>query len=155
MTGTAKWKRLLVRGTVIVFILFLLAVLSYCWGAPLITGQVCYDFVSGHVPPKAMDRFLDGLFEATVGEDLDWLATVSSDEALEELRAAQPFVTTDYEVLLSDDLIGFYERRVRFDNGAVVYIHLYGVWPTCPDFIVTDEEIFQNIELVGIKVESE
>lgn len=155
MDRVVRRRRLLVRGTIIVLVLLLLIPLIYCCGIPIITGQVCYDFVSGHVPPRAIDRFLDRLFEATMAEDYEWLATISSAEALGELREAQHVVTTGYEIILRDNLIGFYEYRIRFDNGAVVYVNLQGVWHACPDFTVTEEEIFRNVKLVGIEVESE
>jgi hypothetical protein len=95
------------------------------------------------------------VFEAAVAEDYAWLATISTTEALEEVRGTQHVVTTDYEIVLSDNLTGLYEYRIRFSNGAVVYITLQGVWPACPDFIVTDEEIFRDIELTSMKIESE
>ncbi len=148
-------QRPLVRSALVVLALLLLTSVFYCCGIPLATGQVCYDFLSGHVPPRALSRFLDRMFEAAVAEDYDWLATVSRAEALEEVRAAQHVVTTDYEILLSDNLAGLYEYRIRFGNGAVVYVTLQGAWHACPDFIVTDEEVFQNIELMSVRVESE
>ena len=102
------------------------------------TGQMCYDFVSGHVPPKADERFLEMLLEALAEENYTWLATVSSEGVIESLREVQPRVTTHYEVIWADDLGGLYEYNVRFDNGTEMHIAYSGTWP-CPDFIVTDE----------------
>ncbi len=127
---------------------------AYCCGIPAITGQACLDFLSGHVPPRALDQFLDRVFEATVAQDYEWLATVSDDGALEQLKQAQPSVTTDYEIILRDNLGGMYEYRIRFGSGATVYVTLNGEWPDCPDFSVTEEEIFQHIRLTSINVES-
>jgi hypothetical protein len=148
-------KPSLVRGAVAVLALLVFAALFYCLGIPLLTGQACLDFLSGHVPPRALERFLDQTFAAVVAEDYDWLATVSAAGVREELRAAQHVVTTDYEILLSDNLTGLYEYRIRFSNGAVVYVTLNGAWHTCPDFSVTDAEIAQNIELTSFEIESE
>lgn len=147
-------EKRLVRGVLIALLLLLLVPLVYCCGIPLITRQVCYDYLSGHVPPKALNRFLDRAFEAITEKDYTFLATISTPEALEEAKEAQPVVTNDYEILLRDNLLGLYEYRVRFDNGATIYITLNGEWHACPDFIVTEDEIFRNIELTSIKVES-
>ncbi len=155
MSKLAGWNRPLGRSAVVVLILLLSASLFYCCGVPVITGQACYDFLSGHVPPRALTRFLDWSFQAAVAEDYDWLATISTPEALEEVRVAQHVVTTDYEIVLRDNLTGLYEYRIRFSNGAVVYVTLQGEWHACPDFIVTDEEVLQNIQLMSIEVESE
>lgn len=155
MVNPAGWQRPLVRGAVLTMVLFLLAGVLYCCAMPFVTGQACVDFLSGHVPPRALDRFLQRAFEAALAEDYAWLATISTAEALEEVRAAQPVVTTDYEVVLSDNLSGLYEYRIRYSNGSVVYITLQGVWHTCPDFVVTDEEIFGNIKLISMEVESD
>lgn len=153
MGNLAGRQRPLVRGAILTMVLFLLAVVLYCCGLPFVTGQACYDFLSGHVPPRALDRFLERVFEAALAEDYAWLATISTAEALEEVRAAQHVVTTDYEVVLSDNLSGLYEYRIRFNNGSVVYVTMQGVWHACPDFVVTDEEIFQNIKLISMEVE--
>lgn len=148
-------KRPLIRGAVAGLALLLFACLFYCLGIPLLTGQACFDFLSGHVPPRALSRFLDRTFAAVVAEDYEWLATVSAEGVLEELRAAQQVVTTDYEIVLSDNLTGLYEYHIRFSSGAVVYVTLRGTWHACPDFIVTDEEIVQNIELTSIEIQLE
>lgn len=50
---------------------------GYCFGTIPLTGQACMDFVSGHVPPRAEQRFLDELFSAAVENDQAWLATRS------------------------------------------------------------------------------
>jgi len=146
-------KGVLVRVAIVLLVLVLALPIVYCCGIPLLTQQVCYDFLSGHVPPRAVDRFLERLFEATVDRDYAWLATVTSAEALQDLQEAQPLATTDYEVLCPSS--GMYERRIQFTNGATVYITLDGQWPTCPDFRVTEEEIFENIRLSSFRVESE
>ncbi|MBN1451898.1 MAG: hypothetical protein JW963_12850 [Anaerolineales bacterium] len=153
MDKSMTWKRL-GRSALIVLLLLLLIPLIYCCGIPLITRQICYDHLSGHVPPKALNRFLDRAFEAISEKDYTFLATISTPEVLEEAKEVQPVVTNDYEILLRDNLLGLYAYRVRFDSGATVYITLDGEWHACPDFIVTEEEIFQNIKLTSIEIEA-
>jgi hypothetical protein len=134
--------------------LFALAILGcpvfYCFIIPATTGQFCPDFVSGHVPPKAEDIFLDRLFKATEAKEYEWLATVTNELALRQLKEIQPMVTQGYRVAGGDDLAGLYERQVQFDNGTNVYLMFEGSWP-CPDFIVTEEEVFQRIRLTHIQ----
>jgi hypothetical protein len=155
MDWIAQRKRSLIYVLAVILILACVLPFTYCCGIPLLTGQACLDLFSGHVPTRALDRFLDRLFEATVARDYEWLATVSDDGALEQLRQAQPSITTGYEIVLQDNLGGMYEYRIRFDNGATVYVTLNGEWPDCPDFSVTEEEIFQHIRLTSIQVESD
>ncbi len=155
MSEATRGKNRWIRGAILVLILLLLVPAIYCCGIPLVTGQACYDWLSGHVPPRALEQFLDRTFTAIETGDFEWLATVSASGALEEARAAQHVVTGDYEIVLSDNLLGLYEYRVRFDNGAVVYVTLQGEWHACPDFVVTEEEIARNIQLTSIEVESE
>lgn len=134
--------------------LLILVVLScpifYCLIIPATTGQFCQDFVSGHVPPKAEEIFLDRLFEAAAAEDYEWLATVANERALRQLKEIQPIVTQGYSVTGGDDLAGLYERRVQFDNGTEVYLTFEGNWP-CPDFVVTEQEVYQRITLTNIE----
>lgn len=143
-------KRSLVRITIIILLLVVALPVLYCCGIPLITGQACSDWLSWHVPSRAIDRFLERVFEATVARDQERLATVSDDEVLAQLRDVLASVTADYEIILSDNLAGLYEYRIRFDSGATAYVTLQGEWPTCPDFRVTEEETSQNIRLTSI-----
>jgi hypothetical protein len=142
-------------GTVVGIVLVLACVLPVLYFGGWANGQVCFDFlVGGHVPLRARQKFLDGVFEAAVAEDYKWLATVSEYDALEELKTVQPRITTDYESDLIDSICGTYEYRIRFSNGATVHVGLYGIWPDCPDYTVTEEEVFQNITLTSIRLES-
>jgi hypothetical protein len=127
----------------------------YCCVLPYITGQACADFLSGQVPAKAEDLFFQRVFAATVDEDYEWLATVTSGNALLQLKELQPKLSKKYEIIWGDDLTGHYERTVLFDNGTKVYLSFRGSWPTCPDFNVTDKETFENIELLSIEEELE
>ena len=82
--------RTILTVVLIVMLLLMLLTFFFCCGLPLITGQACFDFLSGHVPPRATARFLDSVFEATVAQDYVWLATVSEHFARvgKGLRAA-------------------------------------------------------------------
>ena len=155
MNWITSRKRSLTYIVIVIIVLICALPFAYCCGIPLITGQACLDFLSGHVPPRAIDRFLQRLFEATAAQDYEWLATISDDGALEQLKGVQPSVTTNYEIVLRDNLAGLYEYRIRFDNDATVYVTLHGEWPSCPDFNVTEEEIFQYIRLTSIHLESD
>ncbi len=125
----------------------------YFWFVPATTGQFCPDFMSGHVPRKAEQIFLSRVMDATLEKDYDWLASVSTEESLAQLRELQPFFSNNYEVIWSDDLIGMYERRLRFDNGTEVYLTFQGHWP-CPDFYITEREVFERIYFSHIKKEN-
>lgn len=114
-------KRYLRWRTVALLIALALVACSmfYCFGIPVITGQACVDFVSGHVPAQAEDIFL---------------------------RQVLAKWGTDYEVIGGDDLGGQYDRTVRLGNGKTLRVSYYSVWPSCPDFVVTEDEVFQNIK---------
>jgi hypothetical protein len=127
--------------------------LIFCCGIPLITGQACLDFMSSHVPPRAARQYMEMVFAATIAEDYGWLSTVTDQEAMEDLQEVRPHVSTDFEIVFRDNLAGLYEYRVRFQDGTVAYVTLWGEWPQCPDFWVTKDEICQNIELSSIHVD--
>ena len=127
--------------------------LIFCCGIPLITGQACLDFLSSHVPPRARKQYMEMVFEATIAEDYQWLSTVADQDAIQELREVRPHISTDFYVVFGDNLGGLYEYRVRFEDGTVTYVTLWGEWPQCPDFWVTEDEICQNIELSSIRID--
>jgi hypothetical protein len=123
----------------------------FCIGPIIFRGQACVDFYSGHIPRGADERFLQRVFEATVVQDYEWLASVSTETGLEDLKSLQSEITTDFEIVPVDDLAGLYEYQVRFSNGINAYVTLWGMWP-CPDYIVTEEEIFERIEFGHIEI---
>ena len=112
----------------------------------------CIDFLSGHVPKKAEEIFLDRLFEAMINKDYDWLSKVSTEEAFRQLKEIQPIVTKNFTIIGGDDLTGVYERRIQFDNRKVVYLVYHGSW-ACPAPDFTEQEVFQRIQLIGITKE--
>ncbi len=143
------------RWVIVIFTAILACPILYCCVFPPLTGQSCFDFVSGHIPTTAEERFLHRIIEDTVNQDYQWIQTVSSDQALGLLRKIQPQVTIEYKVIFGDDLAGMYERRIEFDSGLEIYLVFDGTWPSCPDFRVTDEEISKNMKLRHIRIESE
>ena len=54
------------------------------------------------------------------------------------------------KVKYSDDIGGLYEYNVFFDNGTVIHFRLRGVWPECPDYNITEQEILENIRLIHV-----
>jgi len=146
VNNSRKWR------IPIVFASLILAIsIVYCCGLPYMTGQACVDFMSGQVPSKAEDIFFQRVFEAAANEDYQWLATVTTDNALLELKELQPKLSNKYEIIWGDDLTGEYERIVLFDNGTKVLLAFWGMWPSCPDFNVTEKETFESIELFSIE----
>ena len=135
----------------IVAIVILGCPLLYCLIIPATTGQYCPDPISGHIPAKAEQIFLDKIFESATRKDYEWLATVSTDEALAQLKEIQPTITKNYKIVFVDDLSGMYERTIQFKNGTKVYLTFYGNWTACPDFSVTEQEVFENLKLTYIE----
>ena len=111
----------------------------------------CIDFLSGQVPYKATFLFLDRVVKDTVADDYDWLNEVGDPEAVEALQELQPKLSRSYKIVLSDDLAGLYEYKLEFEDGTLVYLTLWGEWPTCPDFTVTEEEISEYIQLASVR----
>lgn len=122
----------------------------YCLIVPFTARQACFDFLSGHVPPQADDRFLKMLFMAARSGDRALLSELATPEALESILQLAPKMSENYRIVLGDDLGGAYERQIHFDNGFQVYLTYWGRW-SCPDWIITDEEIRANLELSSIK----
>ena len=87
---------------------------------------------------------------AIVAQDYKWLATVSTQDGLENVEEVQPLVTENFKVIGGDDLAGLYERVIEFENGNIVYLTYHGSW-SCPDFIVTEQEVFQKLKLTYIE----
>jgi hypothetical protein len=107
--------------------------------------------LSGHVPTKAEDIFLDKLVEGMVKQDFDTLAEISNAGGLDQLRELGPVATKNYEITLRDDLARFYEREIQFENGTVVHLTFHGSW-SCPDFIVTEQEVYERLTLTKIRL---
>ena len=63
------------------------------------------------------------------------------------MKEIQPRLSNKYEIIWGDDLTGEYERILQFDNGTKVLLAFWGTWPSCPDFNVTEDEVFENLEL--------
>ncbi len=137
---------------VLVVIVALACPSFYCWIIPSTTGQFCPDIASGHVPIKAEEIFLARLFEAIENQDYKWLETVSTEKAFIQLKEIQPVVTRDFITISWDDLSGMYERVIQFKTGTEVYLTFHGNWTDCPDFSITEQEVFENIRLTYIEI---
>jgi hypothetical protein len=145
-----KFDGILGRMFILGVIISILCLSFYCIIIPATTGQNCLDPASGHVPEKAKKIFLDKVFDSIVKQNYEWLSTVSTTEALNQLKEIQPMVTENYKIIRGDDLAGMYERVIQFDNGVEIYLVFFGSW-SCPDFSITEEEVFQRLKLAGIE----
>ena len=146
-------KRVYILAAIVLSVVML--PLVFCCGIPLVTGQACFDFLSGHVPPRAMRRYLEMAFEAALAGDDVWLSTAVQQDALADLKEIQPHLSTDFDIVFGDSLAGLYEYRVRFLDGTIAYVTLHGRWHQCPDLRVTDDEIQRNIELCSIRIDAD
>ncbi len=130
-----------------------LVVLLLCGGCALLEispyGE-CLDFMSGHAPDVALEQFIRRVIGAAAARDYDWLATVCEPRAIEALKAAQLHPLDSYTITFSDDLAGVYEYNVVFDSGLSLHLSLDSVWPECPDWDVTEQEILQYIRLQDV-----
>jgi len=126
MPSTKRFPRLR-KLFLLIFLAIVLCPIIQCFVIPRLTGQVCIDFVSGHIPAQAEAMFLKRT-----------LATMSSG----------------YQIIGGDDLAGYYERTLRLDDGTIVRLTFSSVWPSCPDFYVTEEEVSQNVKLDSLKIVS-
>jgi hypothetical protein len=137
---------------IIIIIAVMFLAIVWCCGLPNITGQSCIDFASGKVPPKAEEMFFNMLFEATINEDDDLLDKLTTEYALEDIIALRPVIETKYTVLGGDDLGGTYDRLLQFDNGVKIDISYWGIWPICPDFRITRDEVIENLQLLRFRL---
>ena len=113
----------------------------------LTPARQCLDFASGHTPPVARDQFITTIIAEAKAGNYEWLDTVSRDNALDNLIAAQSAMTGPYSVRFVDDLGGYYQYSLLFDDGTMIDLELHSNWPQCYDTHVTEKEIFENIEL--------
>lgn len=113
-------------------------------------GQ-CVGIFSGHVPQTARDQLISRFVTAIVDEDEETLIALNNEAFAANMRELQPQPSKQYEVTFVDSLGGLYEYRVNFDSGLELYVTVYGTWPTCPDFNVTEEEIMQNLSISAVQ----
>jgi hypothetical protein len=118
---------------------------------PNTTGQFCLDFLSGHIPPTAQKIFLEEVFSEIATQDYEQLSTINgmNNTLLARMKEIQPSVTEKFEVVGGDSFGSSYERIIQFENDSRVYISFLGTW-SCPDFVVTNDEVFQRIQLTNI-----
>ncbi len=111
----------------LIFLALVLCPIIQCFVIPRLTGQVCIDFVSGHIPAQAEAMFL---------------------------KRTLTKMSSGYQIIGGDDLAGEYERTLRLDDGTIVHLTFFSIWPSCPDFAVTEEEVIQNVKLLRLKIVS-
>jgi len=140
--------------TIGIVVLIVLAIPVLCCVGMIVLKStpygLCFDIVSGHAPQIALERFIELVAKAMKEDKYEWLATVSEKDALQELILLKPNMTSHYTVKFTDDLGGLYEGDVHFDNGTVIHFNLQSIWPECPDYDVTDQEILKYIRLTYI-----
>jgi hypothetical protein len=136
----------------IIAIVLIITIFSICLVPPIFTDQNCIDYLSGHTPSKAENLFLSKIFEATSRQDYQWLATIGSDEEISILKDLRPYISTNYLVIGGDELSGLYDRAIQFENGTQIHISYWSKWPNCPDFMITEDEVFRNIKLEDIYI---
>ncbi len=110
---------------ILTFLAIVLCPIIQCFVIPRLTGQVCIDFVSGHIPAQAEAMFL---------------------------KRTLTKMSSSYQIIGGDDLAGEYERTLRLDDGTIVHLTFFSIWPSCPDFDVTEEEVIQNVKLLDLKI---
>jgi hypothetical protein len=134
--------------------LVLIVMIALCVSIPWLVFRSslgnCFDPFSGHVPDEAMESFIRMVIEAALKEDYVWIASVSTKDGLDTLKANSNILSEEYIIKMSDELAGIYEYNVYFNDGKL-HLTLSGIWPQCPDFNITEDEIIQNIRLRYVK----
>ncbi|HCK64858.1 MAG TPA: hypothetical protein DHW49_01205 [Anaerolineae bacterium] len=137
--------------TMLITIIALSFIIFYCLLIPATTGQSCLNPYDSNIPNKAEKIFLDLLVNGIAEQDYELLAKISKPSGLVLLKELEIPVTKNYEIISGDYFLGVYEKRIKFDNGYVVHITYGGKW-SCPDFFISEQEIFERINLLSIKV---
>ena len=130
-----------------------LAILLLCGGCAVLEATPygeCLDFMSGRTPHVALEEFIRRVIGAAAAQDYDWLATVCDSQAVETLKTAQLSPLDSYTIAFSDDLTGEYYYNIEFDSGPSLHLVLRSVWPECPDWDITEQEILQYIRLQDV-----
>ncbi|KAA3664768.1 MAG: hypothetical protein DWQ04_03995 [Chloroflexi bacterium] len=137
----------------ILLILFISIIVIICSCLIFLTspyGQ-CIDFLSGYVPESARDQLISRFVKAAINQDEETLLATSNEPVAAMMLELQPELSEQYTVTYIDNLAGLYEYRIKFNSGLELYVNIYGTWPTCPDFNVTEDEIIQNISVNSVQ----
>jgi hypothetical protein len=126
-------------------------IIFYCLLIPATTGQLCFNPYGSNIPNKAEKIFLDLLVNGIAEQDYELLAKISNPSGLVLLREVKVPATKNYEIISGDYFLGVYEKRIKFDNGYVVHVTYGGKW-SCPDFFISEQEVFERINLLSIEV---
>ncbi len=137
-----------------VFVLLILIPVLCCIGMIILQSTpygLCFDLISGRIPQAARERFIEKVAKAVKEEDYKWLANITDEEEIEDIIKLQPKMSNNYTVRYSDSSGSLYGYYVHFDNGTVIYFSLWGNWPECPDYDITEQELLDNIWLLSVK----
>lgn len=115
------------------------------------TGQACYDMLSGHVPLEAERMYHDKVFTTIENNPAQLADLIRNETDRAELAKLTGIARGEYEIIGGDDMNGYYEDRIRFSNGRVIRLSYFSQWP-CPDFEVTEEEVFDRIKDVKVEI---
>lgn len=135
----------------LITIIILSFIIFYCLLIPATTGQSCLNPYGSNIPNKAEKIFLDLLVKGLVEQDYELLAKISKPSGLVLLKELEVPFTKSYEIISVDYFLGVYEKRIKFDNGYVIHVTYGGKW-SCPDFLISEQEVFERINLLSIKV---
>lgn len=136
---------------VLITIIVFGSIVFYCFLIPASTGQLCFNPYSSNIPNKAEGIFLDLLVIGIVEQDYELLAKISKPSGLILLREVKAPTTKKYEIISGDYFLGVYEKQIKFDDGHLVHITYGGKW-SCPDFFISEQEVFERINLISIEV---
>lgn len=113
--------------------------------------QPCGNFAGSGLPTGSGERFVTTVVEAWLKEDYDFLRLIGWPDVVGELQTLGQPPSSRFEVQGLDAIAGHSWFLVTFSDGATYVVDIFGQWPSCPDFVVLDEELLSNIELMGIK----
>lgn len=93
---------------------------------------------------------MDRVVEATRDEDYDWLSSVVTPDAVEDLKSVRPLMVGDHTLVYYDDFDGHCQYGLAFEDGTTLHLCVASVWPKCPGRDITEEEAFTNLRLESI-----
>lgn len=113
---------------------------------------LCIEFESGKIPYQAQEHVVQQIIEKTLAKDYEWLTKIGNKKVAQELISLQPEISKNYTIYKYHEsyleLGTSYHHYIRFDDSRHgLYLTLFGTWPRCPDFNVTEQEIYQHIKL--------
>ncbi|MCA9928239.1 MAG: hypothetical protein KC419_07170 [Anaerolineales bacterium] len=129
----------------------ILAIVSCCIILIFSPFAECLDIFGGHAPQSALEQIIQKAVSAAIQEDEATLLALSNENVTKTFFEVRPDLSENYTLTFVDDLAGLYEYRIQFDSGLELYVSIYGNWPTCVDFQVTEEEVLQNLNINSVQ----